>query len=244
MTRKLNRKRRRACLLRSLGPGSGRRKTGNAGKPAVRQTGLGWVSGNWSGYAIEGNPGSFRRISGAWTVPAVRPGSGSAYSSAWIGIDGFRNDSLIQTGTGHEYVGGKAHYYAWWEILPDAETVIPLPVYPGDRIRAVIAKRSRTKWAIRLSNLTRCWTFYTLQSYEGPQSSAEWIVEAPQVGGTVARMARLTPVRFVQCRVNGCNPGLKASQSGVMLQNGRFVSIPSRPSRAGDAFVVTNEAQP
>lgn len=199
---------------------------------------VGWKSSNWSGYALSGAKGAYSRISANWTVPLIKPSAGPTYSSAWIGIDGFKNSSLIQTGTAHDYAGGKASYYAWWEILPAEETVIPHPVFPGDRMRAVIAKRGRGKWSIMLRNLTRGWVFRTIQSYDGPQTSAEWIVEAPQVGGSIARMARLTPVVFGCCRVNGRNPRLTLAQRGVMVQNDVTVSVPSPPNRAGDAFVV------
>ncbi|MGU3469741.1 G1 family glutamic endopeptidase [Paenibacillus sp. D51F] len=90
-----------------------------------------------------------RSISASWTVPFVLPSARSSYSSAWIGIDGYNNSSLIQTGTEHEYVNGKANYYAWLEILPQAETRIKLPVYPGDLIEASIVKLSLSKWLSR-----------------------------------------------------------------------------------------------
>ncbi|WP_339192447.1 G1 family glutamic endopeptidase [Paenibacillus sp. FSL W8-1287] len=75
---------------------------------------IGWVSSNWSGYSITGKKGTFKRVSAKWNVPFLRPSQGASYSSAWIGIDGYGNNSLIQTGTGHDFIDGKAYYYAWW----------------------------------------------------------------------------------------------------------------------------------
>ncbi|MDG0812051.1 G1 family glutamic endopeptidase [Cohnella rhizosphaerae] len=199
---------------------------------------VGWTSSNWSGYAQSGRKGAYNRVSANWTVPSVIPSAQPVYSSAWVGIDGYNNTSLIQTGTAHDFANGVANYYAWWEILPAAETVIPYAVHPGDRMRAVIAKLNHGKWSISLRNLTRGWRFRTVQAYKGPQTSAEWIVEAPQVGGSISTLARLTPVVFSCCRVNGRNPRLKLSQRGIMIQNGKKVSIPTRPNRAGDAFLV------
>ncbi len=49
---------------------------------------------------------------------------GSTYSSSWIGIDGFNNSNLIQTGTEQDYTSGGAQYCAWWEIFLAAETQI------------------------------------------------------------------------------------------------------------------------
>ncbi|GIO89432.1 hypothetical protein J31TS3_06590 [Paenibacillus lactis] len=207
----------------------------SAAKP---QRNIGWISNNWSGYSIKGAKGAFRRISGEWNVPFLRPSGGSSYSSAWIGIDGFGNQSLIQTGTGHDLINGKPYYYAWWEILPAAATLIPLPVRPGDRMSAVIAKKRGSTWIICLRNVTKGWTFRISRRYRGPQTSAEWIVEAPLVGGILSRMARLSDVAFSQCRVNGSNPKLKARHGGLMLQNLTITAIPSDPSPCGDAFVV------
>ncbi|MCJ8013747.1 G1 family endopeptidase [Paenibacillus sp. KQZ6P-2] len=202
--------------------------------------GSGWISANWSGYANSGNSKSFRRISGKWTVPFVLPSSASSYSSAWIGIDGFRNTSLIQTGTGHDFVNGKPQYYAWWEILPDVMTLIPLTVKPGDRMSAVISKRKGSTWLITLRNTTQNWTFRTAKRYTGPQSSAEWIVEAPQVGAAISRMAHISAVTFTNCRLNGHNPKFTVAQRGTMSQKGITISIPGKPSSSGDAFVVRN----
>lgn len=187
--------------------------------------------------------GAYKQISAKWNVPFVRPSRAATYSSAWIGIDGFGNSNLIQTGTGHEFIDGKAYYYAWWEILPASVTIIPLPILPGDRMHASISKRSGSNWLICLRNVTRNWAFRTLQRYNGPQTSAEWIVEAPQVNGALATMARLSPVVFSCCRVNGKSPKLTADNGGIMLQNLKVTSIPSNPNHAGDGFIVKSVRQ-
>jgi hypothetical protein len=199
---------------------------------------FGWSSKNWSGYTVTGRKGAFNRISGEWIVPYVKPTHKSTYSSAWIGIDGFKNSSLIQTGTGHEFVNGIARYYAWWEILPDAETVIPLSVYPGDHMKGTITKISHTKWSITLRNLSRNWTFRTLQRYSGPQTSGEWIMEAPEVDGSIAKLARVCTTYFNCCRINGKRPRLTLSNGGIMVQNNISVAVPSSPSHRGVSFSV------
>ncbi|WP_223879919.1 G1 family glutamic endopeptidase [Paenibacillus spiritus] len=205
---------------------------------------LGWASSNWSGYALSGRKGRFRSISAEWRVPTVRPTRQPSYSSAWIGIDGFRNSSLIQTGTAHEFVDGKARYYAWWEILPAAETPIPYPVLPGDRMRASIRRQSSGLWRIALCNLTRGWSFCTDRSYSGPMTSAEWILEPPFVDGAPTRLAALTPVCFFRCRVNGRNPRLRLRDGGILIQNGRVYAVPTAPSARGDAFAVRRLGPP
>ena len=202
--------------------------------PAKGTTAAGWASSNWSGYAITGS--GFTSVTGSWTVPAVSASRRATYSSNWIGIDGFNNSNLIQTGTESDFYSGSAHYDAWWEILPAAETVIPsLSVRPGDAMSATITRVSGSSWKITITD-ARSGSFTTTQTYSGPQTSAEWIEEAPSIGGRVARLANYGQATFDPGTVNGGNPGLTAADSGAMIQNGVQVSTPSNPDGDTDGF--------
>lgn len=204
----------------------------------AQTAGFGWSSNNWSGYAITRNRGTINSVAGEWIVPTVKSTKRTSYSSAWVGIDGFNNTSLIQAGTGHDYYNGSAHYYAWWEILPAMETRIPHRVGPGDRMRVEIRNLSGSRWSIRVMNLTRNWTFRTVRTYSGPRTSAEWIVEAPQVNGRNSVLADYGRTAFNLCRVNGRYPRLMKSNGGVMTQNNVQVSTPSAPDSEGDGFTI------
>src|SRR5438876_5270346 len=156
--------------------------------PVPALSGAGWASSNWSGYAITGS--GFRAIRGHWGVPAVSATRNATYSSSWIGIDGFNNPDLIQTGTEQDYYNGSAHYRAWWEILPAPETVIPsITVHPHDQMSASIAQGSGSNWTITITDHSTGKSFTIVQTYSGPQASAEWIQEAPTVGGRIAKLA-------------------------------------------------------
>ncbi len=61
---------------------------------------------NWSGYAVTGS--GYTTVSGSWRVPSVAATKKNTYSATWVGIDGFSNGSLIQAGTGQDWVGGVA----------------------------------------------------------------------------------------------------------------------------------------
>jgi Peptidase A4 family len=183
---------------------------GPGAQGGVRNT---WAASNWSGYA---ETGTFDGVSSTWTVPTVTASSSATYSSAWIGVDGFNNSDLIQTGTEEDYYNGAAHYNAWWEILPAAETALPsnYTVTAGDRMSANIYETSATTtvggggggrfgrggrggttehlWDITISDTTRGWTFSTSQAYNGPGGSAEWVMEAPEVNGRIATLAHYT----------------------------------------------------
>jgi len=172
-------------------------------------------------------------------VPQVKPSKGSTYSSSWIGIDGFNNSDLIQTGTEQDYASGHAQYYAWWEILPAAETEISpsqYPVSPGDLMSASI--QNNGTWTIDLNDLTKGWQFSTVQASGGPAASAEWIEEAPTIGGHIATLANYGETTFNPGTVNGGNPGLVVSDGGVMIQKREQVSTPSYPDSDTDGFNI------
>lgn len=208
--------------------------------PRIRVAGsgnkaAGWASSNWSGYALTGS--GYSSVTAHWVVQAVSRSHKATYSSEWVGIDGFSNSSLIQTGTESDYYNGAEHYDAWWEILPAAETVIPsIVVSPGDQMSAKITKGSGSSWTITISDMSRNETFSTVQTYTGPQTSAEWIEEAPSVGGRIAPLANYGQTTFDPGTVNGINPGLTASDGGVMIQKGIQVSTDSNPDSDTDGF--------
>lgn len=217
----------------------------SASRPSGSSSSTGWASSNWSGYALTGS--GFTSITGSWTVPQVTAGSGgkhgagssSTYSSNWIGIDGFNDSNLIQTGTEQDWYSGSAHYYSWWEILPAAETAIPtstISVHPGDVMTADIHQLSGGSWSITITDSTTHQTFTTTQSYSGQLTSAEWIEEAPSIGGRIATLANYGHSTFDPGTVNGHNPGLVAGDGGVMIQSRVQVSTPSNPDSDTDGF--------
>jgi hypothetical protein len=206
-----------------------------AGGPHGSSSDLGWASSNWSGYAVTG--ATYTSVAGSWTVPTVARSRKATYSSSWVGIDGFNNSSLIQTGTEQDYYSGAAHYYAWWEILPAAETVIPsIAVVPGNVMTASITQGSGGSWTITITDNSTGATFSTKKTYSGPGSSAEWIEEAPTVGGRIATLANYGSAVFDPGNANGTDPGLVALDGGVMIQGRSQVSTPSLPDGDTDGF--------
>jgi hypothetical protein len=213
-------------------------------------------SSNWSGYALSGGP--FWSISGEWTVPAVSSDGGGA-SSSWIGIDGASNNSLIQTGTEQDWnngfvgIGSGPSYYAWWEVLPAAQTTIPHPVFAGDRMSARIdfggsgpggtgppTPGSPMLFMIMLQNKTQNWGFNATVSYSGMLASAEWIEEATTQCNIFHCWVSLADYGAVSIdglnRVNGGSPNFVASESINMMQGGVVISTPSNPDADVDGF--------
>jgi hypothetical protein len=198
-------------------------------------------STNWSGYALTSSTqGAYTSITGTWKVPTITPTSDDRYSSQWIGIDGDGNSNLIQLGTEADSVGGRAQYSAWWEILPNYAIDIPgITPRPGDTLTASIAKTSTGKYAISLKDVTTGQSYSSTKSYSGQAQSAEWIVEAPTVGGSQSAAAHFSPTPFSGLTVNSANPHLNTSEEIILRANGTNVSTPSAPNSSGNGFTVT-----
>src|SRR6202167_57974 len=215
-------------------------------------------SSNWSGYNIgTGYPqvptGTlFTSISGEWTVPtATAHTAGQAEDSAsWIGIGGgcitgdcsATDSTLIQAGTEQNVsASGQASYDAWWEITPETETEISLPVHAGDAIQVTIAESSVPgDWSIVIDNLTTGQKFSTTTPYSSSEDTVEWIEETPLeigTGGTgVATMPDLTTVQFTNATYNGVNPKFQAIDEMQLDNNTVIEATPSAPASALSTF--------
>jgi hypothetical protein len=204
---------------------------------ALLQT-SGQRSPNWSGYRLAG---SFAAVTGSWTVPNATPTPGTTYASTWIGIGGLTNRSLIQTGTESDVINGVVRYDAWWEILPASETVIPrFSVNPGDQMTAAIARGTGKKWTISITDATSGASFTYSRNYKSAGTSAEWIVERPQFGRSLATLTSYGSTTFSGLTANGVGPGLVRSEGISMVGDAgtNVISTPSPPSPRGDAFAV------
>src|SRR5437660_833616 len=110
---------------------------------AAAKATLSTTSTNWSGYAAETNMfspqgGAVSAVSANWTVPAVT-GGGTAYSSMWVGIDGYSSPTVEQIGTDSDLVNGVPTYYAWYEMYPSySVTISSVAVHVGDQVNASV----------------------------------------------------------------------------------------------------------
>ena len=219
-------------------------------------------SANFAGYQVTGSVGTFRKVSGTWTVPSVTTSASDTASSAWAGIGGgcinppdctLVEPTLIQAGTEHDSTGGQPSYFAWWEALPAPAVQAsggPLgadtfDVAPGDRITVDIDGSNLVLWAIRITNVrggSTHWTFDTTVPYVVGGTTAEWIVESPLafgVGGVgQPDIANFGRVPFSALTANGANPHLGGTAFVLTDADGNVLATPSVPSASGDAFAV------
>lgn len=207
------------------------------------------TSSNWSGYAAEtnlANPQSnaVSDVKGSWTIPALTCGSAITYSSAWVGIDGYSDNSVGQLGTEHNCVNGKASYYAWYEMYPKPSFRTNLQVRAGDVMSAEVSYAGNNKFVLTIANLTTGKTFTTSQKAKASRQSAEWVMEAPWSGG-VLPLANFGTMQFsnAQATINGHAGAINDSawqNDPITMTNssGAPKATPSLLSPDGGAFSV------
>ncbi|MGA2305675.1 MAG: G1 family glutamic endopeptidase [Acidimicrobiales bacterium] len=160
-------------------------------------------STNWSGYIETGS--QFTGVSAQWVVPTAQPSQASEYSATWVGIDGATNTSLIQAGTEQDTSDGKTTYYAWYELLPALSIPVEY-VSPGDEMKVSIVEDSPGTWTITIADLTSGKTVSGSVAYSTPQTSAEWIEEAPgSATGQQLTLADFGTAQFTNLAVDGSN---------------------------------------
>jgi hypothetical protein len=158
-------------------------------------------STNWSGFAnlnsltSYNSRSSFYYIFSDFFIPAVTApsSSGSYYAAEWVGIDGFNSGDVLQAGIETNASGSSAGYYAWIEWYPYNESGISLPVGPGDDMFIEVWNTSATVGYAFVENITTgSWQEYKMSPPRGTKlvgNSAEWVVEAPGVGGSQSSLA-------------------------------------------------------
>jgi len=150
-------------------------------------------SSNWSGYAVTPSSANVTGVSSTFTVPTaglILPG----FSANWAGIGGYSSTDLIQAGVAEDSIPTNPilgdQYYAWYELLPgdsvqltDCSGDSSCSVSPGDVVSVDIFQTANDVWTIDVSDSGHwSWTD-TDVPYSSTHSSAEWILEAPQVDG-------------------------------------------------------------
>ena len=189
-------------------------------------------------------------ISASWKVPKVNPSENYTFSGVWVGIGGYGEETLIQTGTEQECINGKAVYYAWYELLPDYLVRIPsLHVRAGDTITAAIsliapANKNTSNWSIKINDVTQGDYFNKVVAYNSSMLSAEWIVERPKVNETISILADFGNVTFADCRatiggVTGTIGNFSYTQFVMQDNEGPPLVSVSRLNNDGSGFTVS-----
>jgi Peptidase A4 family len=217
---------------RRLGPIEGRLHTGQAEEQST----------NWSGYAAYGE--TFTEVQGSWVQPEAAcsgmKGHQSALAAFWVGLDGYGNRTVEQTGTEADCEGMEPIYYAWYELYPERLFVIEEEVNPGDVLHARVAQGT-----LSLEDQTAGWTATEEFPTTGLEfSSAEWIAEAPFNGLTDFGAVGFTDATASTAETTGPIGAWENDDITLVANNGRHAAALAEPGPlelGGSAFTI---AQP
>ncbi len=221
--------------------------------PAPNQWGRGdlgiYESDNWAGYAVVGN--AFTEARGSWTVPSVncRVNPNGA-ASFWVGIDGWDNNTVEQTGTESQCNGIQLVSYAWYEFAPKTGVTIKnMRVTPGEDIEAEM-RYNGSRFVVTIVDLTTGKYFRTNAAVpRAKRASAEWIAESNGYSGLPDFDAVGLGKDFT--RATDTNAATDATTSGPIAAFGKRVqvailghkdadeAVPSFLSFDGSSFSVT-----
>ena len=132
----------------------------------------------WSGYAVIG--GTFTTATANWTQDAVTCTGVSGYTdmSPWIGIDGYNDKTVEQTGSSGDCNGTVPDYYAWYEMYPRQPVYLSNTVEPGDKFTGTVTHTGGKRYKLTVQDLTQGWTYTITQTINAAQdSSAEAVME-------------------------------------------------------------------
>lgn len=175
-------------------------------------------SGNWSGYAVSGS--TYTHVSTTVVIPQVTCKAKEAAGALWVGLDGYANKTVEQTGVAEECVGGSAGYAAWYETYPNPPVYYANTVAPGDVVSESVTATTATKFTLTISDATQGWSKTTTQTVaKAKRASAEVIVEAPSSGGVPVPLVNFHTAAFTKAKVDGTAIG-KLNPVTIVMVNG------------------------
>jgi hypothetical protein len=159
-------------------------------------------SGNWSGYAVKGS--TYTHVATTVVVPKLTCTSTDASAATWVGLDGYSNKTVEQTGIATQCQGGAPAYSAWYETYPNPPVYYSNPVVPGDVMKESVTATTGDSFTLALSDVTQGWSRTTTQRVAAAKrASAEVIVEAPSEGGVPVPLADFGTVPLTKAKVDG-----------------------------------------
>lgn len=196
-------------------------------------------STNWSGYAAYGT--TFTQASGSWVQPAANcssvRGRQIALAAFWVGLDGYLNKTVEQTGTEADCEGSRAIYYAWYELYPERLFVIAHEVEPGDVLNAKV-----TQGTLELEDETAGW--HSKEEFLPGSlefSSAEWIAEKPYQRFTDFGSVRFSGASASDATTSGSISAWENDKVVLVSGRGRRSTVLAEPDaleKGGSAFTI------
>jgi Peptidase A4 family len=205
---------------------------------------------SWAGYIVARNSNESQQIIGinaSWVVPQVNASAGDGFSSAWIGIGGQLDKTLIQIGTEHDVIKGQKTYNAWYELLPNFAVILTeLTISPGDSMVASInlIDSATNNWNIQINDVTTGQDFNRNVNYNSTRSSVEWILERPTINNKISPLNDFGNLTFTNCcaNINSLSgPLSKFSFSQIQMANSQNIKLTATSTLTADgsSFTIT-----
>ncbi|KAH9940061.1 acid proteinase [Epithele typhae] len=190
-------------------------------------------SSNWSGAVLVQGSGTFKSVTGTFTIPTPKEpsgGSGTHSASAWVGIDGDTcGTAILQTGIDFTVSGTRTSFDAWFEWFPDfAHDFSGISLSPGNSITVSVVATSTTGGTATIVNHSTGQT--VSHTFSGQpalcQENAEWIVEDFESGNSLVPLANWGTVTFTGASAGTSSGTVTPSGATIinMEQNGRVLT--------------------
>jgi Peptidase A4 family len=197
-----------------------------------------------SGYENTSVPGTFTAVSGSWRVPRTYCTKEQEVNSEFVGLDGTSAGNAESVGTLDYCYEGKALYFTWWDVYPEAGVTVSTTLQPGDLVTASVV-RSGTAFTLSLTDTTDpSQSFSTTQTCTYCRAQgAQWIAERPFLPEGVAPLApfywRLTNASQTSNGVTGgITAGPNPTEVTMMDVTMGYPLDSVSDLRGGDSFAV------
>jgi hypothetical protein len=201
----------------------------------------------WSGYTfpVSGVTG----VRAQWTQPSST-GRANAVALIWIGVGGWNQPSLIQSGTIAAPGGYLGMTPIWYELLPAGPHDPLMTVIPGDKIAVSIVelRPPQEKWQISVDDMTEDQTFTQVVHYDSagtyPSFIAEYQRESLSPSSPFVPFPHWSSVSFSNMQIRiGDQWKPAASEYGYriqMVRNGRTL-VTTGPLDRASGFTARQE---
>ena len=162
-----------AAVLTAAGPAA----AGPAGSGSVFAPHTDTFGGNWAGYAASGQ--TFTSITGTWVEPVARCKASHDLYAPWLGLDGYNDQTVEQTGVQTSCSTGTPVDSGWYEMYPAAPVDYGNPVRTGDTISATVTYEGGISYSLTLTDVTKGWSHTVTKRLNAGNASAEAVIEAP-----------------------------------------------------------------
>lgn len=184
------------------------------------------ISLNWSGYATLSSK-RFDYVHATFVQPAVTcPGIKYQWTSNWVGLDGYNNQTVEQDGTDARCGGPDGttpQYEAWYEMFPGPSANV-FPVHAGDIINISVTYDGGKFVMAETDETTGKSSSVAAKCSSCRRDSAEWIIERPALCNKSETKCFLT--ELADFRGTRMSAGTAALDGGPVKHLSGFSNIP------------------